>query len=263
MITLSFVVPLFNEEERVQKTISALLSSQFQRPLKLEKVIFVNDGSTDSTTFILARKKAQIQRKLNAKVVIINFPRNYGKGHAIRMGMQASNSDYTVFFDADISTPLSELQKFVPHMKNGVEVIIGTRKNGKATVIKYQPLYRQVLGKGFTSLSNFVLQTNVTDHTCGFKGFSKAAKDMLFSKASINGWAYDSELIYLSTRHGFSMQEVPVLWANDDNSRVNLSRDILSSLYELVSIRANDFMGRYATVPGIQPVSSLCPLSLE
>lgn len=233
MVTISFVVPLFNEEKRIGKLFEALTSVRIPRGLRLEKVIFVNDGSTDTT---LKQLKNFTKRKNKFETKIITYKENHGKGYAIKLGMLEANSDYALFFDADVSTPLSELTKFVPQIKKQIEVIIGTRKNGKSTVIIHQPKYREFLGKGFTLITQKVLSLNVTDFTCGFKAFSKVAKDNIFTKAQIQGWGYDAEIIFLATKNKFSMREVPVIWANDERTKVVLYKAIPKSLYELAQI---------------------------
>lgn len=244
MKSISFVIPVYNEAKRLSKTFKALNELRLPRGpalsgvegLKLKEVIFVNDGSTDRTKLEIVNCKLEIEKKLDAKVKIISYKVNKGKGNAIRQGMLASSSDYTLFFDADISTPLSELEKFVPFIKKGIDVIVGTRKNGESTVIKHQPRYRELLGQGFTSLTRFVLQLDVTDFTCGFKAFSKRAKDTIFQKAKINGWGYDAEILFLAKKYNFSIVEKAVLWSNDKDTKVKLYKAVPQTLYDLIAI---------------------------
>lgn len=242
MKTLSFVIPVYNEEKRLKKTFKALLGGFSFDGIKLEKVIFVNDGSTDRTKFEIRNLKFKIERKLKAKIQIISYPLNKGKGYAVRTGLRASTSDYTLVFDADMSTSLTEFKKFLPFMKKNIDVIIGTRKNGHSTIIKHQPWYREQLGRGFTFLSNVVLNTWVTDFTCGFKAFSQVAKEAICERATINRWGYDAELIFLAQKLGFSMQEKSVLWANDEKTKVNLFMALPQTLGELFLIRLNDWL---------------------
>lgn len=249
MITLSFVIPVFNEENRIKHALHELKQASFTRDFVLEKVIFVNDGSTDKTITLIRKQKIAIEKRLNAQVEIISYKKNRGKGYAVRQGMLASTADYTLFFDADMSTPLSEIKKFIPWMKKGINTIIGTRKNGKATVIKYQPLYRQLLGKGFTAITNIILQAKTTDYTCGFKAFSKQTKNHIFSIASINRWGYDAEIIFLSGKFGYIIQEVPILWSNNDESKVSILKDVVYSLYELLSIHVINVLRKYENKP--------------
>ena len=148
MKTLSFVIPVYNEENRIGKTLKAIMGGVSFSGLKLEKVIFVDDGSKDNTEFKIQSLKLKIERRLKTRIKIISYKKNRGKGYAIKKGMLASKSDYTLMFDADMSTSITELKKFLPFMKKEVDVIIGTRKNGQSTVTKHQPLYRELLGRG-------------------------------------------------------------------------------------------------------------------
>lgn len=238
-ISLSFVIPVYNESLRLSKTFKALKAFRMPKGLILEEVIFVNDGSTDTTKF-------QIEKQTKIKVKLVSYKQNMGKGYAIRKGMLASKSDYTLFFDADMSTPLSELKKFVPGMQKGLDVVIGTRKNGHSTVVVHQPLYRELLGKCFTLLSQVILNTWVTDFTCGFKAFSKEATQAIFPVAAINRWGYDSELLFLARIRRLSMIEVPVKWSDDRGTKVKLFTAVFTSLSELITIRKNDLTGVYA-----------------
>lgn len=254
--TISFVIPVYNETHRLEKTFTALKELSLPRELTLEEVIFVNDGSTDKTKKLISDFIKSTQEYQNAnkfKIKLITYSKNKGKGHAIRTGMLTSTADYTLFFDADLSTPLSELKKFVSEIYKGTDVIIGTRKNGHSTVIVHQPLYREILGKGFTLLSQTILNTWVTDFTCGFKAFSRNACATIFPKAVINRWGYDSELLFLARKAQLSMIEVPVTWSDDHGTKVRLFKDIFTSFGELVTIRKNSILGVYTKQADLAP----------
>ena len=157
--TITFVIPVYNEEKRIVKTVTALRNAVIPDLLNLEKIIFVNDGSTDNTLELLYKFSTLIAEDLNVPVQVLTYKENRGKGYAIKTGMSYSDSDYTLFFDADMATPLSELEKFVPFMRDNRPVIVGTRKNGESTVIDHQPLFRELMGKVFTLLSQLILNT--------------------------------------------------------------------------------------------------------
>lgn len=237
MKTISFVIPVYNEEKRIKKTFRALNKLRLPRELRLEKVIFVNDGSSDQTV-----TKINKFRGVNGKIPniqLVSYKKNRGKGYAIRLGMKESSSDYTLFFDADISTPLTELSKFTPFIEKNIDVIVGTRKNGQSTVIKRQPKLREFLGRGFTTLSRILLGLKGSDFTCGFKAFSRKAKEEIFQKAIVNGWGYDVEIIFLSQKLKFSWAEKPVIWANDENTKVKLYHAVPQTLRDIFVIRWN------------------------
>lgn len=260
-ISISFVIPVYNEEKRIEKTIKALKKGFNFEPLKLEKVIFVNDGSKDNTVSTIKPFVKGLEKVLKAKVEIISYSKNRGKGFAIKTGMLKANSDYNLFFDADMATPLDQIKKFIPFMEQGKDVIIGTRKNGHSTVINHQPLYRELLGKCFTLLSNVALNTWVTDFTCGFKAFSREAKNEVFKRSKIDRWSYDAEIMFLSRKLGYTIQEKAVTWSDDRNTKVKILKSIYTSLKELMQIRFYQINGQYAgleigkqTIKGLQNI---------
>lgn len=245
---LSIIIPVYNESERIQKTFKALQKGISFRGVTVSEVIFVNDGSTDNTREIIYNwAKKHITK--NLKYRLISYKNNRGKGHAVKRGMLASQGDYALLMDADMSTPLSELKKMIPFMNNGYQVIVGTRKNGHSTVVKHQPLYRELLGKGFTLLSNIALNTWVTDFTCGFKLFSQKAVKDIFAQSQIERWGYDAELLFIARKMEYEMKEVPVIWSNDERTKVNLFKALPQTLFELGTIRMNALKGLYGSQP--------------
>lgn len=209
------------------------------RGLKLDEIIFVDDGSKDKTVksiryFIHVMKKYKIQKGANYRV--IKYSQNQGKGYAIRRGMLAARSDYALFFDADMSTPLKELNHFMEYIKQDVDVVIGTRKHKDSKVIRSQSVFRAKLGQGFTLMTGTLLGMDLTDYTCGFKAFSKNARIAIFANCQINRWAFDAEILYLAHRYKMSIAEVPVVWRNDEYTKVKLHKDVLLTLLDLSRI---------------------------
>lgn len=231
MKSLSLIIPLYNEESRLPMTFQALIDFAGRRLLPLDEVIFVDDGSGDETSRLVKEFKFEFPVKL------ISYPQNRGKGHAVRKGMLAANSDYALMLDADMSTPLTEIEKFMPFMEFGAPVIIGTRKAVGAEILKRQPLYRQKMGEAYTALANLITGAGVSDFTCGFKCFSKEAINKIFTNAKIDRWSYDAEILYLARLRGFAIQEVPVTWSNDENTKVSLGKDAWQSFRDLLKIR--------------------------
>lgn len=245
MKTISFVIPVYNEEKRLTKTFAALSELALPRGLKLNEIIFVNDGSNDNSKLKIKNSKL----KKDYKIKLVTYRKNRGKGFAIKQGMLESDADYTLFFDADMSTPLSQIAKFMPAIQKDVDVIIGTRKNGHSTVIVHQPLVREMLGRGFTKLTQILLQSKVTDFTCGFKAFSRKATNAIFPQSIINGWGYDAEIIYLASKNNFSTTEVPVAWSNDARTKVSLFKAVPTTLLEIGTIVYKHSLSKRATSP--------------
>ena len=229
--SLSLVIPFYNEAGRLEKTFAALSKYINTNQFYSVEIIFVNDGSTDSTLALLKRFVCRVP------VRIISYTDNRGKGYAVRVGMRAATSQYALFLDADMSTDLSMIVRFQKAMQQNEMVIIGTRKTHGSEIRKHQPWWREILGKGYTFLARIILNSSVTDFTCGFKCFHRIAREAVFQRAFINGWGYDAEILYLADRLGFRIFEVPVIWTNDKRSTVRIYRDIFQSFNDLLVIR--------------------------
>jgi dolichyl-phosphate beta-glucosyltransferase len=235
-IFLSVVIPVFNESERIYhldevRTFFGSCDFPFE-------VIVVDDGSRDDTL----QKLGPWQSREGVKV--FSYPQNRGKGYAIRTGMGAAAGEFRLFMDIDLSTPLDEFRRFEPFLRSH-DIIIGTRKNVEGNILEHQPWLRETLGKGFTFLSQVMLQVWLSDFTCGFKCFSAKAAARIFPRLTIDRWGFDSEILFLARKFGFSVAEVPVRWKNDRLTRVKFPQDILRSFRDLLTIRLNDRRGAY------------------
>lgn len=233
---LSIIIPVFNEEKRIKKLteISDYLKSQkYSREL-----IIINDGSTDKTNRILKSLKHKLKFKL------ISYTPNLGKGFAIKTGMMEAKGKYRMFLDVDLSTPINELERFLPSCKK-YDIVIGSRKLKASNLLIRQSFIREHLGKMFTTLSQMILGLNVSDFTCGFKCFSQKAAEQIFPRQKIKGWSFDSEILYIGKIKKFAIKEIPVTWKNDPRTRVKFPQDIINSLTELFKIKLNFYLGLY------------------
>lgn len=247
--TLSLIIPVFNEEQRIDKFIRTLTRTRFPASIKLEEVIFVDDGSTDQTKNVIKASAHRLKQKHQISVKLISYPDNTGKGHAVKLGMKAAKAEYALLVDVDLSTPLRCVRSFAKAMDHQHPVIIGTRKTGSSTISIPQPIHRQLLGHGFTLLSQTMLNTWVSDFTCGFKAFHRSVRARVFSKVKINRWGYDAELLFVSRLLGYSITEIAVDWQHDSGSKVRVWQDVTSSLVELLQIRWHDMRGAYQATP--------------
>jgi dolichyl-phosphate beta-glucosyltransferase len=236
---LSLVIPAYNEESRIGETLQGMIDYCRERPYLVE-IIVVDDGSDDDT-----RRIAESYADRGIPLEVIRYELNRGKGHAVKTGMLAARGQYALFADADMSTPIEMLERFEPLMESGQDVIIGTRKVAQATVARHQPFYRESMGKVFTWLSNFTLGLGVSDFTCGFKCFSRKAVKPVFERQVIDGWGYDTEIIFIASTLGFGISEVPMVWYNDEATRVKLWKHVFTSLGELIRIWSNSRKGLY------------------
>ncbi len=237
--TLSIVIPLYNEQERFKEGFEVCKTYAKQYP-KWE-FIFVNDGSTDKT--------AQTVEKMTAgrkQMRLVSYQRNQGKGYAIRKGIQKARMPLVLFTDIDFSTPISELELLYPFIKNGADVVIGTRKVKGARISKRQAKLREWLGKQFTNVTNFWLGLDISDFTCGFKLFKTPVAKKLFTKQQVRRWGFDAEILYVAHRAKHQIVEVPVQWHNDERTKVSLVKDIVRSLSDLITIRWSSLLGKYS-----------------
>ncbi len=233
----SIVIPLFNEERRLPKT-AQLIFDFFKNHNQKTEIIFVNDGSSDQTSELLESHKKDNEFK------IISYQQNRGKGFAVRQGALAAQGDWVIFFDIDLATPLEEFNNLVKFLNPDDQVVVGSRRLKSSRIEKYESGIRTFLGQGFTKLSN-ILVPGITDFTCGFKCFSKDAAKKIFSVARIDRWGFDTELLYIAKLKKIPMRQMPVVWAHDADSRVNVVKAVVSSFKELIEMKMNQIKGLY------------------
>ncbi|HEY9584324.1 MAG TPA: dolichyl-phosphate beta-glucosyltransferase [Candidatus Paceibacterota bacterium] len=231
MKKLSLVIPVYNEGQRIPKNIGNIFSFLKTFPAMTE-VIFVNDGSTDNTEEVLKNYKSQFDFK------IVGYPKNRGKGYAVRQGVFACEGEWIVFFDIDLATPITELSKLLPFLGSDEKIIIGNRNLEKSLINKKESPIRIFLGSGFTLVSRIFVPT-VTDFTCGFKCFRGDVAKKLFSLAKIDRWSFDTEILFLARLYSYPIKQIPISWKHDDDSRVRVLRDVISSGKELLVIAKN------------------------
>lgn len=240
---LTIVIPCFNEEKRIKKSIENISSYLMQKKIGSE-IIFVDDGSTDQTKTIISRflKKLRRNKLINSK--LIAYPQNRGKGFAVKQGILKASGNYILLCDADLSTPITELNKLKKYT-NKYDLVIGSRKQKDSTVVKAQSLTREFLGKTYSYLSKIVLGVDVNDFTCGFKLLEKNKAKVIASKMTIHRWGYDSELLKIASLLNYKIKEIGVVWKNNEKTKVKLSHDIFSSFYDLIKIFTNSILKKY------------------
>ena len=236
-VYVSLIIPVYNEESRMGKSLDRIINFFASEPYASE-VIIVDDGSQDRTVDV-------IRERFGSKdgFRIYQLPRNTGKGGAVMQGMLRARGDYLFFSDADLSVPIHSLSTFLAKLENYGEVAIGTRQRAGASIEVHQPFYREFMGKIYTWLANWILNLKVSDLTCGFKGFRREAAKELFSRQQLKNWSFDAEILYLARLKGSRITEVPIQWRNDVRTKVRLWRDIASSFLGLLQIRLYDLRG--------------------
>ena len=230
---LSVVVPALNEEDRLPRTLERIASHLARRGGDYE-VLVVDDGSRDRTA----------ARAESAGATVLRNETNRGKGFAVRRGMLAARGARRLMTDADLSTPIEELERLGARMDEGHDVVVGSRALPGSRIEVRQPWYRENSGRLFNVFVRALAVPGVMDTQCGFKLFSAAAARDVFSAARLDGFSFDVEALFLARKKGYRIAEVPVVWRNDAASRVSLLRGFLA-FPDLLRIRAYDWAGRY------------------
>jgi dolichyl-phosphate beta-glucosyltransferase len=198
--------------------------------LRAPEIVIVDDGSTDGTADLARRLLGDFPGR------VVSYAQNRGKGHAVKTGMLAAVAPIRLFCDADLSTPIEEIPRFLAAHRAGHDVVIGSRKRPGARVQVHQPIVRESMGKVFTCLASILVVSGVTDFTCGFKSFTGEAAEAVFPRLTVEDWCYDAELLFLVRRLGMTLKEVPVCWEDDPDTRVNAIRDTIRSFLGLLRL---------------------------
>jgi dolichyl-phosphate beta-glucosyltransferase len=222
------VIPAYNEADRLATTLQRVLDYLTRRGGSYELLV-VDDGSTDATPDVA-------ERFAPAGVGLLRHPRNRGKGAALRTGVGATHGARVLLSDADLSTPIEELDRLEPGLA-GAELVLGSRAVPGARIERRQPLYRELMGKTFNLLIRLLGVRGLHDTQCGFKLLDGAVARELFADLSIDGFAYDVELVWLARRRGYRVEEVGVTWSNSAASKVHPLRDPLRMLRDIVLMR--------------------------
>ena len=246
---LSIVIPAFNEAGRIADPLRRIRDHIRGRSLAAE-VVIVDDGSTDGTPDVVRRLAEQL-----GLVLRVLGSEHRGKGHAVRIGMTGARGRAVLMTDADLSTPIDELDRFLPYLRDGAHVVIGSRKMDGAVLEVRQPILREAMGRVFTLLTQ-ILVVRVSDATCGFKLFTRDAARQIFSRLTLDDWSFDAEALFVARKLGYAIREVPIHWRDEAGTKVHRGRDAMRAAFGLMRIRWNALSGRYALRGGarLQPV---------
>lgn len=238
MKKLSVIIPAYNEDRRIGHTLLAVSEFLKKQPYSYE-ILVVNDGSKDRTAEEVQKLESSI-----ANLKLVNNKENHGKGWATKQGMLEATGDIRLFMDADNSTKIEEIDKMLPYLNQGYDIVIGSRRVKGAVIATRQPAFRDFLGGVFRFIVHTLVPVKVTDSQCGFKIFSAMSAQAIFSKQTIYRWAFDVEILAIARKFKFKIQEVPITWVNDAESHVKFS-GMVSMLLEVLETRWNLWAGKY------------------
>lgn len=234
---LSIVIPAYNEEKRLPNSLEQIADFVDQQDYAIE-VIVVNNNSRDRTGEI-AREYARTHAYLH----VLDEPRQ-GKGAAVKTGMQAGEGFYLFICDADLSMPIGEVSKFLPPERDGYDVAIASREVPGSRRVG-EPEYRHLMGRVFNFIVRLLAIPKIHDTQCGFKCFRREVAKDVFRFQTIDGWAFDVEVLFIALKRGYNLIEVPITWYYMPQSRVNPIKDSISMLVEVLRVRWNGWRGLY------------------
>jgi glycosyltransferase involved in cell wall biosynthesis len=233
------VIPAYNEEKRLGPTILDI-DRYLSRQNYCSEILIVIDGAKDGTFAVTEKYK-----KMVSNLRVINNTENHGKGFVVRQGLLAAKGDYRVFMDADNSTSIDHVEKFVPFFKEGFSLVIGSRDISGSKITAHQPKWKELLGDAGNLMIQWVGGLwGIPDTQCGFKMLSKEAAEKVCSIMKIDRWGFDIEMLVLAKKMKFKIKEVPVEWKNDAESKVSFM-SYFNTLKELFQIRLNLILNRY------------------
>jgi dolichyl-phosphate beta-glucosyltransferase len=234
---VSIVVPAFNEAARIGSTLDDLVAFLSRQAWRWE-IRVVDDGSADGTCDVV-----DAYRREQANIVLQREPHR-GKGGAVKAGLQAATAHFRFICDADLSMPVTELPRFLPPALPPFDVAIGSREGIGAKRVG-EPLIRHLAGRIFNYAVQRLTVPGINDTQCGFKMFTAGAVEAIFPHVTVDGWAFDIEVLSIARARGLRIVEVPIEWHYRRASQLNLVRDGISMFRELLSIRAKARGGAY------------------
>ena len=239
-LELSIIIPAFNEEHRLPKTLETIRAYLKSRSLRAE-VLVVDDGSVDATA-----KVVELSRTCFPELQLISNERNRGKGFSVRRGMLEARGEIALFTDADLSAPIEEADKLIAVLRDPTyDGAIGSRALDRGLIEIHQSAFREGAGIFFNRLVRWLTGVPFQDTQCGFKAFRRERIRPIFEQQRTEGFGFDPEILLLAQREGLRIAEVPVRWAHNPATKVNMFSDSVRMFVDLLAIRWNAWMGRY------------------
>jgi glycosyltransferase involved in cell wall biosynthesis len=236
-LSLSVIIPAYNEERRLGATLAEVCGFLATQPWPWE-VRVVDDGSRDRTAEIAAKAGASEPR------VRVQREPHRGKGGAVKAGLLAATGEFRFICDADLSMPIAEIRRFLPPLLSDFDVAIGSREGMSARRVG-EPAYRHFMGRVFNIGVRWLTLPGIQDSQCGFKMFTAEAVRAIFPQVTVEGWAFDVEVLTIARARRMRVVEVPIEWHYRRESQISMVRDGFAMLREVLRIRARAMRGLY------------------
>jgi dolichyl-phosphate beta-glucosyltransferase len=247
---LSVIIPAYNEEQRLSSSLSSIYKYAMGRMLPTE-ILVVDDASTDRTIEIVEQSKPS--KGSAVRVQVLRNTKNLGKGASVRRGMLKCKGKLALMTDADMSTPIEELEKLERVMsETNCDIAIGSRAIEGSRVEVHQSRIREKSGELFNVVVRGISSLSFKDTQCGFKLFSMQKCRPVFAAQLLAGYSFDVEILYIADELGLEIREVPVIWRHAAGSKVRFFRDGSKMLTDLLKVRWHSYRGRYTDLEGQQ-----------
>ena len=239
MVSISIVIPAYNEEKRLPQTLDRVVAYLSERQWTAE-VLVVNDGSRDQTAALV-----QDYARRHPMVRLLNNPGNRGKGFSVKNGMTHAQNDWVLFSDADLSTPIEEVEKLLAAVtRDKADGAIGSRALNRKLVTVHQSAFREYSGRFFNLVMRTLTGLPFADTQCGFKMLRREAAHEVYRRVQIPGFGFDAEALFIAKVLGYKVVEVPVRWANAEGTKVTMLNG-LQAFTDLALVRFNQLRGLY------------------
>jgi dolichyl-phosphate beta-glucosyltransferase len=235
-VFLSVIIPAFNEQERIADSLY-LIKDYLSKQSYRSEIIVVDDGSSDLTMEIV--KFIDIygrEIKEQDEGTILENIKNVGKGFSVARGMIKARGKLVLFSDADLSTPIEEIEKLLPHINEGYSIVIGSRGMTESIVEK-KPFHREIISNTLNIIVKLLAVSGIQDTQCGFKLYTRDAAQRVALLQRIYGFAFDIEHLYIARKLHFKIKEVPVKWDHKDGSKVDLVKESIRMILDMIKIR--------------------------
>ncbi len=232
---ISVIIPIYKDEKRLKKTLPKIVQYLKDNFTKFEIIIALDPpaGTTEKTA-----------KSIFKNVKIVKNKKRMGKGYSVKEGMLKAVYDPVLFIDADLSTPVEEIEILMPYLKDN-DVIIGSRNMKESIIKERQPFLRSTLGNIYPIFVRLLVIKDIRDTQCGFKLFRKDILKPVFSLQRIGGFAFDAEILLIAKKRGYKIKEIPVEWSNSKDSRLNVFKDSLKMAIDVAKMFVNSKRGFY------------------